>query len=90
MNYHHPSIRVEQPAPGHYVITGHNPASVLVPETGHIVPLAQCYIPPELPSDVLLAIVADRGDLPADDAAGHERPAPGHAASKRTAKGGRK
>jgi hypothetical protein len=94
MTYHHPTIRIEQPAPGHYVISGHNPASVLVPETGHVVPLGQCYIPPELPSEVLLAIIADRGDagLAQSGDAGERPPLQsGDTGPKRVAgKGGRK
>lgn len=93
MNYHHPTIRIEQPAPGHYVIFGHEPASVLVPDVGHVVPLGQCYIPPELPSEVLLAIIADRGDSGLLQASAEQQPpASGQRASlqQRSAKGGRK
>ena len=61
MKYTHPKLIIEEPAPGHYVIRGHNPAAVQTDE-GRVVPLDQCYITPEVPSEVLLAILADRGD----------------------------
>jgi len=63
MKYTHPKLIIEQPAPGHYVIRGHNPASVQTDE-GRVVPLDQCYITPEVPSEVLQAILADRNGQP--------------------------
>jgi hypothetical protein len=59
MNYENPSILLTQPAPGHYVITGHHPATVPSPE-GTIVPLETCYIAPEVPSAILFGILGDR------------------------------
>lgn len=61
--YEHPSIVVEQPAPGHFVIRGHNPANV-TSAAGQIVPLRECYITEEIPTDLLLAILEDRPDFP--------------------------
>lgn len=80
MNYRHPAITIDQPAPGHYVISGHKPKSVFLPDIGHIVPLSPCYITPEVPTDALLAIIADR-----DGGAKAAAPAP-----KRATKGGLK
>ena len=62
MKYTHPNLIIVEPAPGHYVIRGHNPRSVPT-DDGLVVPLDQCYITPEVPSEVLLAILADRGTV---------------------------
>ena len=61
MKITHPKLIIDQPAPGHYVIRGHNPRPVPT-DDGLVVPLDQCYITDEVPSEVLLAILADRGD----------------------------
>jgi hypothetical protein len=61
--YEHPTIAVAQPAPGHYVITGHNPGAVQTAE-GQIVPLRECYITPEIPTDLIVQILEDRPDFP--------------------------
>jgi hypothetical protein len=68
MKYDHPNIQIAQPAPGHYVITGHAPASVFVENEGTVVPLTVCYITPEVPADALRAILEDRGELAGADA----------------------
>ena len=60
MKYEHPTIRIDEPLPGHYLISGYHPAAVFVPDVGHIVPLRECYIAPELPTETLRAIIADR------------------------------
>ena len=52
----HGNIVIESPAPGHFVILGHCPASVQT-DGGLVVPLDVCYITPEIPSDVLREIV---------------------------------
>lgn len=59
--YDHPTILLTQPAAGHYVITGHSPANVPT-DGGTVVPLDTCYISPEVPTDVLLGIIYDRGE----------------------------
>lgn len=67
MNYQHPTIKIETPAPGHFVIIGHAPKTVFIEEVGHVVPHAECYITPEVPSEALIAVLKERGDLPAGD-----------------------
>ena len=61
MNYQHPSIVIETPAPGHFVIRGHKPKNVFIEKIGHVVPLDECYITPEVPSEALIAILEERG-----------------------------
>jgi hypothetical protein len=61
MNYEHPSIVIDQPAAGHYVIYGHHPQPARNEEGQTVVPLQQCYITPEVPSDALMAILQERG-----------------------------
>jgi hypothetical protein len=61
MNYEHPSIVIDQPATGHYVIYGHHPQPARNEEGQTVVPLQQCYITPEVPSDALVAILQERG-----------------------------
>jgi hypothetical protein len=61
MNYEHPSIVIDQPAAGHYVIYGHHPQPARNEEGQTVVPLQQCYISPEVPSDALIAILEERG-----------------------------
>jgi hypothetical protein len=63
INFEHPSIVVEQPAPGHYAIRGHNPGTTFVEGVGHVVPPDTCYITPQVPSELLIAILQDRGQL---------------------------
>lgn len=60
----HPHIHLEQPAPGHYVVTGHKPANVANEKGQTVCPLDTCYIAPEVPSEVLFGILEDRGDFP--------------------------
>jgi hypothetical protein len=59
----HPSIQVETLAPGVHVITGHKPA-VVHTEKGIFTPSEALHITPELPSEVLQAILDERGDTP--------------------------
>ncbi len=61
MDYDHPTLKVSSPAPGHYVIEGLPSASTST-EEGRLVHPLTVHIPPALPSDLLLAIVEDRGD----------------------------
>ena len=61
MQYDHPTLKVSSPAPGHYVIEGLPSASTST-EEGRLVHPLTVHIPPALPSDLLLAIVEDRGD----------------------------
>ncbi|SKA88833.1 hypothetical protein SAMN02745166_01493 [Prosthecobacter debontii] len=60
MNYDHPTIKIEEPAPGYLVITGHNPKPFFVADVGHFVPAENCIIPREIPSDLLRAIADAR------------------------------
>lgn len=60
MKFEHPTIKIEEPAAGHYVILGHNPRSVFIEGEGHVVPPHECYIAPEVPDDALLAVLEDR------------------------------
>lgn len=60
MKFDHPSIVIESPAPGHFVIRGHNPRPVFIEEVGTVVPPQECYISPEVPTEALLAIVSER------------------------------
>lgn len=62
MNFDHPTIVIESPAPGHYLIKGHNPRPVLIEDVGHVVPPGEVYISPEVPTEALLAIIEARGD----------------------------
>ena len=62
MKYTHPTIAIDRPAPGHYIISGHAPQPVFVPESGHVVPPRQCYISPEVPSEALQAVLDDRAE----------------------------
>ena len=67
MNYNDPNnphVMIEEPAPGHFVIIGHNPVSVLVPDVGHVVPPRETYVAPQTPSSALIAILEARGDMP--------------------------
>ncbi len=61
MDYDHPHLKVSSPAPGHYVIEGLPSASTQT-EEGRLVHPSSVHIPPALPSDLLLAIVEDRGE----------------------------
>lgn len=61
MKYDHPTIRVEEPKPGAFIISGHRPASFFIPDVGHYVPPGECYISPEISADLLRAI-ADAKD----------------------------
>jgi hypothetical protein len=63
MKIEHPSIQVETLAPGVHVITGHKPV-VVHTEKGIFTPSEALHITPELPSEVLQAILDDRGDAP--------------------------
>jgi hypothetical protein len=61
MKYDHPNITVEEPKPGAFIIAGHRPATIYIPEVGHYAPPGECYIGPEIPADLLRAI-ADTKD----------------------------
>lgn len=56
MKYDHPNITVEEPKPGAFIIAGHRPATIFIPEVGHYAPPGECYIGPEIPADLLRAI----------------------------------
>lgn len=60
MKYTHQTIKVDEPAAGHFVITGHNPMSARTPEGSKFVPLEVCHIGPQIPTDLLEAIISER------------------------------
>lgn len=62
MKTEHPNLVISTPAPGHFVVSGHNPSSVFIEGEGHVVPMSTCYITPEIPTDVLLRIAATRAE----------------------------
>jgi hypothetical protein len=67
MKYDHPTICVEEPKPGAFIISGHRPASFFIPDVGHYVPPAECYISPEIPADLLRAIADAKDGKPASE-----------------------
>jgi hypothetical protein len=71
MKYDHPSITIEEPAPGYLVIRGHQPKNVFVDGIGHFVPPDACVITKEIPADLLRAIAdaKDGGKAPVPDIA---------------------
>lgn len=79
MKYTHPTITIDRPAPGHYIISGHAPQPVFLPDAGHLVPPRQCYISPEVPSDALQAVLDERAAESGDKSG-----------STKSGKGGRK
>lgn len=77
MKYDHPNIKVEEPVRGVFIVAGHRPASILLPESGHYVPPAECYIGPEIPADLLRAIAdAKDGGKPAPEPEHVQEPEP--------------
>ena len=68
MNDDHPTIKIEEPAPGYLIITGHSPRALFVEGKGHIIPPDTCIIPAEIPTALLRAIAdAREGKKPAAD-----------------------
>ena len=67
MKYDHPTIRVEEPKPGAFIISGHRPASFFIPDVGHYVPPGECYISPGIPADLLRAIADAKDGKPASE-----------------------
>lgn len=65
MKYHHPTISVEEPKPGTFIISGHRPSVIYIPDVGHYVPPAECCIPAEIPADLLRAIADAKDGKPA-------------------------
>jgi hypothetical protein len=59
MKIEHPNLVIESPAAGHYIITGLQSGSTQT-EEGRLVHPTAVHISPEVPSEVLLAIVEDR------------------------------
>ena len=59
-------LEILRPAPGHYVISGHNPRTSILDNGSRVVPPDFTYISPELPSEVLEMILEERSkiDLP--------------------------
>jgi hypothetical protein len=59
MKIEHPNLVIESPAPGHYVIIG-LPSGSTQTEEGRLVHPEVVHITPDVPDDVLLAIIEDR------------------------------
>jgi hypothetical protein len=59
MNYEHPTITVTSPAPGHFVIAN-LPMCRVSTDEGTVVAPDYCYITPDVPTDLLKAIIAER------------------------------
>lgn len=56
-----PNVVITEPAPGNFVIVGHNPQNRFVEGEGHIVPSRASEIPQEVPTSALLWILNQRG-----------------------------
>lgn len=69
MKYEHPTIKIDSPAPGHYVISGHAPKSVFIEDEGHVVPPRECYITPEVPDEALQAVLDARAAVRGEESA---------------------
>lgn len=59
MKYEHATIKVTSPAPGHYIISGHAPAT----NSGVHGILEECYITPEVPTEILEQVLAERKEV---------------------------
>ncbi len=64
MNTDPTKVVVEEPAPGYFVITGHNPVNVKLEGNRVLCVDHVTVITPELPSEVLLAILEARTGFP--------------------------
>lgn len=62
MQYEHPHITVSSPAQGHYIIDG-LPSGNTMTDEGRLVHPTAVHIPPTVPSDLLAAILEERGEL---------------------------
>lgn len=62
-----PNVTIIEPAPGSFVILGHNPQSQIDESGAHIVPMPECYVASEVPTSALLHILAERGIEVADE-----------------------
>ena len=71
---------IEKPVAGHYII-GFNAQPVMT-DDGYLVPPKSCHITPELPSEILLQILEDRGDLPTTAAPPSSKKVPAKKAAK--------
>lgn len=60
MQYEHPNIKVEEPAPGHYAVSGIAHSSIFIEGEGHVVAPGNFYISPGVPDSLLEAILEDR------------------------------
>lgn len=61
MKYDHPTIVVEESPSGYFVIKGHAPKNIVIPDEGTLCPPDTCIIPAEIPAGLLRAI-ADAKD----------------------------
>lgn len=59
MKYEHPTIKVEEPVPGYYHITG-----IPSHQAGNEIAPVALVIAPSVPDDLLKAILADRAGEP--------------------------
>ena len=84
----HPNIQIDTPIEGHYIVTGHNPRSAFHATVGHLAVSPTLHISPEVPDEVLLAIIADRKEVhrpPAAQPDPASKPAAKKAAKKKAA-----
>jgi hypothetical protein len=63
--YKHATVVIEEPAPGHFVVSGHNPKPYRNEDGATVVPMPQADIAREVPSCALIHILNERGDMPA-------------------------
>jgi hypothetical protein len=56
-----PNVIITEPAPGNFVILGHNPQTRFVEDEGYIVPSRMSEIPQEVPTSALMWILNQRG-----------------------------
>lgn len=60
IKYPHPSITIQEPGPGFYIISGHQPQKIFIEGRGHLLTPPECIIPPEVPADLLRALADAR------------------------------
>lgn len=59
-NTENPSVIIEEPSPGSFVIAGHNPQNALNEAGEIIVPIRECYVDSSVPTSALLHIIEER------------------------------
>lgn len=59
-NTENPSVIIEEPSPGSFVISGHNPQNTLNESGEHVIPIRECYVDSSVPTSALLHVLAER------------------------------